>query len=233
MPPYCLYTGLARTIHIGCRYSVFAGNSPNRYTVICGVYIQFWPTLLVQQKIASCRFVSMVFIYHGKALTECFIHDALCCASILQITATTIAQKPMHMHMLFLPVLNGCCRTVTAVHRHCCAPSLLCTVTAVHRHCCAPSLLCTITTVHHHCCAPSLQCIVTTVHSHCCAPSLQCIVTAVHHHCCAPSYMLMGKVVLIMHHPPLLARHFQRPELSHPFPNHTPPFWDLILVLKS
>ena len=134
-------------------------------------------------------------------------------------------------------------------HRHCCAPSLLCTVTAVHRHCCAPSLLCTITTVHHHCCAPSLQCIVTTVHSHCCAPSLQCIVTAVHHHCCAPSllctvtavhhhccapsYMLMGKVVLIMHHPPLLARHFQRPELSHPFPNHTPPFWDLILVLKS
>ena len=132
MPPYCLYTGLARTIHIGCRYSVFAGNSPNRYTVICGVYIQFWPTLLVQQKIASCRFVSMVFIYHGKALTECFIHDALCCASILQITATTIAQKPMHMHMLFLPVLNGCCRTVTAVHRHCCAPSLLCSKLYAH-----------------------------------------------------------------------------------------------------
>ena len=37
--------GLARTIYIRCMYGVF-GREINKYTVIYGVYIRFWPTLV-------------------------------------------------------------------------------------------------------------------------------------------------------------------------------------------
>jgi len=36
--------GLARTIHIRCIYDTF-GREITKYTVICGVYMRFWPTL--------------------------------------------------------------------------------------------------------------------------------------------------------------------------------------------
>jgi len=36
--------GLARTIHIWCVYGIF-GREITIYTVIYGVYIQFWPFL--------------------------------------------------------------------------------------------------------------------------------------------------------------------------------------------
>ena len=36
--------GLARTIHIRCKYVIF-GREVIKYTVIYGVYIRFWPTL--------------------------------------------------------------------------------------------------------------------------------------------------------------------------------------------
>ena len=38
------YLGLARTIYIRCIYGIF-GREIIKYTVIYGVYIQFWPTL--------------------------------------------------------------------------------------------------------------------------------------------------------------------------------------------
>ena len=38
------YIGLARTINIRCVYGIF-GREFTIYTVIYGVYIQFWPTL--------------------------------------------------------------------------------------------------------------------------------------------------------------------------------------------
>jgi hypothetical protein len=40
--PECV--GLARTIHIQCTYGI-CGREITKYTVIYGVYIQFWPTL--------------------------------------------------------------------------------------------------------------------------------------------------------------------------------------------
>jgi len=42
----CMYVGLARTIYIRCIYGIF-GREITEYTVIHGVYIRFWPTLLV------------------------------------------------------------------------------------------------------------------------------------------------------------------------------------------
>ena len=39
--------GLARTIHIRCIYGIF-GREIIKYTVIYGVYIRFWPTLVVR-----------------------------------------------------------------------------------------------------------------------------------------------------------------------------------------
>jgi len=41
-----IFIGLARTIHIRCVYSIF-GREFTKYTVIYGVYIRFWPTLLI------------------------------------------------------------------------------------------------------------------------------------------------------------------------------------------
>jgi len=41
-----LFIGLARTIYIRCVYGVF-GREITIYTVIYGVYIRFWPTLLI------------------------------------------------------------------------------------------------------------------------------------------------------------------------------------------
>ena len=40
------YVGLARTIYIRCIYGIF-GREIIKYTVIYGVYIQFWPTLVI------------------------------------------------------------------------------------------------------------------------------------------------------------------------------------------
>jgi hypothetical protein len=42
---YCSQIGLARTIYIRCVYGTF-GREFTIYTVIYGVYIRFWPTLL-------------------------------------------------------------------------------------------------------------------------------------------------------------------------------------------
>jgi len=42
---YCFKSGLARSIYIRCVYGVF-GREITTYTVIYGVYIRFWPTLL-------------------------------------------------------------------------------------------------------------------------------------------------------------------------------------------
>jgi len=41
-----LYTGLARTIYIRSIYGIF-GREITKYSVIYGVYIRFWPTLLI------------------------------------------------------------------------------------------------------------------------------------------------------------------------------------------
>jgi len=40
------FVGLARTIYIRCTYGIF-GSEITRYTVIYGVYLQFWPTLAI------------------------------------------------------------------------------------------------------------------------------------------------------------------------------------------
>ena len=48
---YGLYIGLARTIYIRCIYGIF-GSGITKYTVIYGVYIRFWPTLLIH---TECR----------------------------------------------------------------------------------------------------------------------------------------------------------------------------------
>jgi len=40
------YIGLARTIYIRLIYAIF-GREITKYTVIYGVYIQFWPTLQI------------------------------------------------------------------------------------------------------------------------------------------------------------------------------------------
>ena len=123
-------------------------------------------------------------------------------------------------------------------HRHCCAPSLLCTVTAVHRHCCAPSLLCTITTVHHHYCAPSLLCTVTAVHCHYCAQSLLCTVTAVHCHCCAPSLLCSklyahGKGCLDNASPPFAGQAFPTPRTKPPLPQPHSTFLGLDISVEK
>jgi hypothetical protein len=41
-----LYVGLAKTIYIRCIYGNF-GREITKYTVIYGVYIRFWPTLVI------------------------------------------------------------------------------------------------------------------------------------------------------------------------------------------
>jgi len=41
----CIYTVLAKTIYIRCIYGIF-GREITKYTVIYGVYIRFWPTLV-------------------------------------------------------------------------------------------------------------------------------------------------------------------------------------------
>ena len=46
-----LCVGLVITIHIGGMYGIF-GREITNYTVIHGVYIQFWPTLIM------CAFVT-------------------------------------------------------------------------------------------------------------------------------------------------------------------------------
>ena len=38
------YIGLARTIYIRLIYAIF-GREITKYTVVCGAYIRFWPTL--------------------------------------------------------------------------------------------------------------------------------------------------------------------------------------------
>jgi len=38
---------LARTIYIRCKYGIF-GREIIEYTVIYGVYIRFWPTLVIR-----------------------------------------------------------------------------------------------------------------------------------------------------------------------------------------
>jgi len=43
---YHCYLGLARIIYILCIYGIF-GREITKYTVIYGVYIRFWPTLLL------------------------------------------------------------------------------------------------------------------------------------------------------------------------------------------
>ena len=40
------YLGLARTIFTRCIYGIF-GREITKYTVIYGVYIRFWPTLII------------------------------------------------------------------------------------------------------------------------------------------------------------------------------------------
>ena len=42
---YTLLVGSARTIYIRCIYGVF-GREINKYTIVYGVYIRFWPTLI-------------------------------------------------------------------------------------------------------------------------------------------------------------------------------------------
>jgi len=42
----CFCVGLARTIHIRCIYGIL-GRNITKCTVIYGVYIRFWPTLLM------------------------------------------------------------------------------------------------------------------------------------------------------------------------------------------
>jgi hypothetical protein len=43
------HVGLARAIYIRCVYGIF-GRKITKYTVIYGVYIQFWPTLHTRHK---------------------------------------------------------------------------------------------------------------------------------------------------------------------------------------
>jgi len=45
----CRYVGLASTIYIRCIYRGIFGREITEYTVIYGVYIQFWPTLQIWQ----------------------------------------------------------------------------------------------------------------------------------------------------------------------------------------
>ena len=41
-----LFLGLARTMYIRLKYGIF-GREIAKYTVIHGVYIRFWPTLVI------------------------------------------------------------------------------------------------------------------------------------------------------------------------------------------
>jgi hypothetical protein len=42
----CICVGLDRTLYIPCIYGIF-GREITKYTIICGAYIRFWPTLYV------------------------------------------------------------------------------------------------------------------------------------------------------------------------------------------
>jgi len=50
---YCIimfcFVGLARTIYIRCIYGIFS-REIIKYTVKYGVYIRFWPTLIMNDK---------------------------------------------------------------------------------------------------------------------------------------------------------------------------------------
>ena len=48
MSQYAVFLGLARTIYIRCIYGIF-GREIIKYTVIYGVYIRLWPTLMLCQ----------------------------------------------------------------------------------------------------------------------------------------------------------------------------------------
>jgi hypothetical protein len=52
--PKAKWLGLARTvyIYIRCKYGIF-GREITKYTVIYGVYVQFWPTLAVIKQVGS------------------------------------------------------------------------------------------------------------------------------------------------------------------------------------
>jgi hypothetical protein len=61
-----LYLGLARTMYIRCIYVIFGRQIP-KYTVIYGVYIRFWPTLLIS---VTLLLPCPRFLYHTTSRTS-------------------------------------------------------------------------------------------------------------------------------------------------------------------
>jgi len=55
----CTCIWLARTIYIRCIYGIY-GWEITKYTVIYGVYIQFWPTLHMQDGCVCCEHRSLL-----------------------------------------------------------------------------------------------------------------------------------------------------------------------------
>jgi hypothetical protein len=74
LPPWS-FLGLARTIYIRCIYGTF-DKEITKYTVIYGVYIRFWPTLIISGLVAQV-FVAHTLQFPGTVLALSWWHRCL------------------------------------------------------------------------------------------------------------------------------------------------------------
>ena len=126
---YSFFLGLARTIYIRCIYGTF-GWEITEYTVIYGVYIRLWPTLLCSYQDTAkyglchrpfflythkCRIkdLSMAFAFfrsYFHLCTEMLQGCHLCC--LLTFPVQRCCRGTTYVTCLLLPV-QRCCRGIT------------------------------------------------------------------------------------------------------------------------
>ena len=109
---YSFFLGLARTIYIRCIYGTF-GWEITEYTVIYGVYIRLWPTLLCSYqdtaKYGLCH--RPFFLYTHK----CRIKDLSMAFAFFRsyFHLCTEMLQGCHLCCLLTPFVQRCCRGIT------------------------------------------------------------------------------------------------------------------------
>ena len=126
------FLGLARTLCIRCMYGIF-GREITRYTVICGAYIWFWPTLIFLCATSAQNFL-------------CHVYTCFCVPCLHMFLYATSAHYVRHISLVCgtsVACLHVCTFCVPCLHMFLCAmfTHVLCAMSA-HVFMCHVCTLC-------------------------------------------------------------------------------------------
>ena len=101
------FLGLARTLCIRCMYGIF-GREITRYTVICGAYIWFWPTLIFLCATSAQNFLCHVYTCFCVPCLHMFLYatSAHYVRHISLVCGTSVAC--LHVCTFCVPCLHMC-----------------------------------------------------------------------------------------------------------------------------